>query len=98
MRDFISWHGWTSIPETGQPSSLPQTSLPPLSQPNTQGQPQVPSLTEFKKLMFRYLVKEGGPLGQGMTFEPPPPPSMAEQFLLHGPSQTQGPIYVTTLL
>lgn len=61
MGDFTSWHGWTATLKYGHSSVPPQTSLPPHSQPNTKKQTQIPTLTEFEKLTFDYLLKQGEP-------------------------------------
>lgn len=69
----MSRHGWTSTPKSGQSSSSPQTSSPPLSQPSTSDQHRIPTLTEFEKLMFKYLMKQGGLHGRSTASKPPPP-------------------------
>lgn len=73
MGDFMSQHDWTSTPKHGTSSSSPQTSLPPHNQPSTSDQPWIPTLTKFEKLIFAYLLKQGGPYGQSIVLEPPPP-------------------------
>ncbi len=57
--------------------------------------------SEFEKLMFEYLMKQGGPHSRSTTSEPPPP-SIAEQTLPHGsvihtrPHLCHGPTRPTT--
>lgn len=79
MGDFMSQHGWTSTLKHGQSFSSPQTFPPPHSQPSTNEQPQIPTLIEFEKIMFEYLLKQRGHHGQNIIFMLPPPPSTTEQ-------------------
>lgn len=93
MGDFMPRQGWTFIPEPGQSSSTPQSSLSSLSQPNHNEQPRTPSLFEFEKLMFQYLMKQGGPESLNSTVAMSLLDT-AMQTLLYSQAYTQGPTYV----
>lgn len=97
MGDFMSRQGWTSIPKSGQSSSTPQSSSPSSSQHDPNEQPYIPPLSEFERLMFEYLMKQGGPQSRSLTSELPFP-STAEQTLPHSQTCTQGSTYVNAPL